>query len=92
MLWHGVYHRAKIHGFSKRRFVGLWVVVVAAESCCCLRCYYRMLVWTVLQSERCLFVDFVYGVAGLSLLLFSGVEMRNEKALQNNPCSLHVLD
>ena len=35
MAW-GVYHKAKIHGFSKGVFLGFWIVVVTSESCCLL--------------------------------------------------------
>jgi len=62
----GVYHKAKVHGFSKGVFLGFWIVVAAAESCCCLLvCFATKGCWLdSLQSEM-LFVGFLYGVAGL---------------------------
>lgn len=50
MAW-GVYHKAKIHGFSKGVFLGSRIVVVTSESCCLLALLLQDVGWTVLQSE-----------------------------------------
>lgn len=75
MAW-GVYHKAKIHGFSKGVFWAFGLLLLLPSLVACLLALLLQDVgWTVLQSE--MFVWFLYGVAGFvfgCLLL-----MRNEK-------------